>query len=212
MHNFLELAVSRRSIRKFQAEEISDSELEYFIKCAISAPSGCNSQCWNFVAVRDREIIARIAEVVVAKTEALLSSAPTALTEEYLRSKRTMATFFTKAPVVMAVFMTKADFYDKIEITALKAAGYDEAGIMKLFANYDLLSIGAAIQNLLLAVHERGYGACWMNEPAVAGVEINQILNISLEQRFISLIPIGVPAYIPREKQLKDLGEVFSIR
>jgi nitroreductase len=68
---------------------------------------------------------------------------------------------------VIAVFMTKAKFFDPVLIAALKKQGYDEAGIIKLYANYDLLSVGAAIQNMLLAIHEKGYGACRMNAPAI---------------------------------------------
>ena len=107
--------------------------------------------------------------------------------------------------------MTKADFYDPVFISALKERGFDDEGIMKLFANYDLLSIGAAVQNMLLAIHEKGYGACWMNEPAIAGNEINKILNVSLEHRFISIVPVGIPAYTPQNKKMKDIDEVFSI-
>jgi nitroreductase len=210
MNTFLDLARSRRSIRKFENQEISDQDLEYFIQAAVSAPSGCNSQCWRFVAIKNREIITRIETAVIQKTEAVLAVKRHELTEEYLTAKRKAAGFFAKAPLVIAVFMTKIKFFDPILIAALKEQGYDEAGIIKLYANYDLLSVGAAIQNMLLAIHEKGYGACWMNEPAIAGAEINRILGVSPEERFISLIPVGHPAYIPRTKEMKDLAKMFS--
>jgi nitroreductase len=133
------------------------------------------------------------------------------LSQDYLSSKRTMISFFAKAPVVIAVFMTKADFYDPILISALKERGFDDEDIMKIFANYDLLSVGAAVQNMLLAIHEKGYGACWMNEPAIAGTEINEVLNVPLDHRFISIVPVGIPAYAPRNKKMKNMDEVFSI-
>ena len=212
MPNFLDLATSRRSIRKFQEADIPAEDLEYFIKAAVNAPSGCNSQCWRFIAVRDRDIIRRIEEAVIQKTEEILKIKGAELTEEYLTSKRKVATFFVKAPVVIAVFMTKAQFYDKVMISALKEQGYDDADILKRFGNYDLLSVGAAVQNLLLAVHEKGYGACWMNEPAVAGAEINRILGVPPEEKFVSLIPVGIPAYTPRSKEMKPLEELFTIR
>ncbi len=211
MNTFLDLALSRRSIRKFEEKEIPDQDLEYFIQAAVSAPSGCNSQCWRFIAIRDREIITKIETAVIEKTETILAAKRNELAEEYLTAKRKMISFFAKAPLCIAVFMTKVQFYDPILITALKEQGYDEEGIIKLYANYDLLSVGAAIQNMLLSIHEKGYGACWMNEPAIAGAEINRILGVPPEHRFISLIPIGYPAYTPQTKEMKDLGEVFSI-
>jgi nitroreductase len=211
MNTFLDLSLSRRSIRKFEEREIPDQDLEYFIQAAVSAPSGCNSQCWRFIAVKDRETITRIETAVIQKTEAVLAVKRHELTAEYLTAKRKAAGFFAKAPLAIAVFMTKAKFFDPILIAALKEQGYDEENIIKLYANYDLLSVGAAIQNMLLAIHEKGYGACWMNEPAIAGAEINRILGVPPDERFISLIPVGYPAYTPRTKAMKNLAEVFSV-
>jgi nitroreductase len=212
MNNFLNLAVTRRSIRKYQDTDVPVKDIEYFIKAAVSAPSGCNSQCWRFIAVKDKEIIKRMEKSVIGKIEKLLEGKKAELPQEYLSSKKKMACFFSNAPLVIAVFMTDTYFYDKTFISALEEQGYDKSGIMDLFANYDILSIGAAVQNLLLAVHEKGYGACWMNEPSVAGDEINSILGVPKNERFMSLIPIGKPAYIPREKNMKELSEVFTIK
>lgn len=211
MESFLELVRTRRSIRKFRNEDIPISDIEYFITAATNAPSGCNSQCWRFVAVKDQEAIRQLAGVIRKKVDDLLEIKGAELTEDYLTAKRKMITFFAKAPLVIAVFMTKAKFYDEFFLSALQAHGYDQEGIMNLLGNYDLLSVGAAIQNLLLAVTEKGYGACWMSEPAVAGEEINKVLGIPKEHKFISLIPIGAPAYTLREKKMKDLQEVLSI-
>ncbi|MDP4181563.1 MAG: nitroreductase family protein [Bacillota bacterium] len=211
MESFLSLASSRRSVRKYKEADVSNEDLQYFIRAAMTAPSGCNSQCWRFVAIRNKDIIRKIELAVVDKMMSILGAENKDYPSQYIESKRKMATFFTKAPVVMAVFMTEAEYYDHVLISELQSQGLDKEGIMKLFANYDLLSIGAAIQNLLLAVQEKGYGACWMNEPAVAGTDINKILNIPENQRFISLIPIGLPNYSPREKKLKPIESIFTI-
>lgn len=212
MSDFLNLAATRRSIRKYEDRDVPVEDIEYFVKAAVNAPSGCNSQCWRFIAIRDRNAIQQIETAVVKKVESIVSVNGDAVTPEYLASKRKMVSFFTKAPVSIAVFLTQVEYYDPTFLSALKAHGYDEEGIMKLYGHYDLLSIGAAIQNMLLAIHEKGYGACWMNDPAIAGKEINEILGVPPEQKFISLVPIGVPAYKPRSKKLKDFDEVFSIR
>jgi nitroreductase len=203
--------VSRRSIRKFQDQEIPVEDIEYFIKAATYAPSGCNSQCWKFIAIKDRGMIKKIENIVINKVDDILMEKAKELPQGYLASKRKMVSFFAKAPVVIAVFMTEARFYDETFISVLKEQGHDNKSIMDIFANYDILSIGAAIQNMLLAIHEKGYGACWMNEPAIAGKDINEVLGISLDKRFISLIPVGIPAYTPREKKIKSMDEVFSI-
>lgn len=212
MSLFSKLAEGRRSIRKFTDQEIPLEDVQDIIRTATTAPSGCNSQCWKFILVKDKSLVNAIADAVVDKVEALVKSNVHELPHQYLSSKRKMLTFFTKAPVVLAVFMTKLDYYDPLLISALKAQGYTDENVMELFAYPDLLSIGAAIQNLLLAVHEKGYGACWMSEPAIAGEEINRILGVPLDNKFVSLIPIGMPAYSPKDKKLKALEDIFSIK
>ncbi|ABN54233.1 MAG TPA: nitroreductase [Hungateiclostridium thermocellum] len=211
MNSFLELATKRRSIRKFQDKDVPDEDVKYFIDAAVRAPSGCNSQCWKFVAIKNKEIIRKIENAVIEELEKILEVKKSELSEDYLNSKRKAVSFFAKAPLVIAVFMTKAEFYDKTMVLALKEQGLDDEDIMELFANYDLLSIGAAVENLLLAVQEKGYGACWMNEPAIAAERIKEILEMDEDDRFISLIPVGVPAYTPRDKRMKELSEVFKM-
>jgi nitroreductase len=211
MTDFSTLARGRRSIRKYEDKDIPNHEIEELIQIAVTAPSGCNSQCWRFVAVKDRAVIKQIETAVVDKIDEILHAKKKDLSEDYLTSRKKAATFFTKAPVVLAVFMTKYEFYDQILTSALNEQGFNNDDITKLYTQPDLLSVGAAIQNLLLAAHERGYGACWTNEAGIAGVKINEILGEPPEHKFISLIPIGVPAYTPREKKMKEIKEIFSV-
>lgn len=65
MENFYELASKRRSVRKYEDKEIPLNDIEYFIKSAVTAPSGCNSQCWKFIAVKNKDIIHQLSEAVV---------------------------------------------------------------------------------------------------------------------------------------------------
>jgi nitroreductase len=210
INNFLDLASTRRSIRKFEEGDVPEADIEYFISAAVSAPSGCNSQCWRFIAIKDRNIIKQIESIVIRKVERILEIKGDEISQDYISSKKKMVGFFSKAPIIIAVFMTKAEFYDYIFISALKEHGYNDEDIMNLFANYDLLSVGAAIQNMLLAIHEKGYGACWMTEPAIAGKEINELLGVPLEQKFVSIVPIGIPTYKPKNKKMKSMNEVFK--
>lgn len=211
MNDFSTLAATRRSIRKYTDADIPITEIEKLIQIATCAPSGCNSQCWKFVAIKDKAIIEQIAGTVIQKTEALLAPGASEMSETYLDSKRKIVSFFRNAPVVVAVFLTQFKFYDPVMIKALQKQGYHHDDIMELFLRPDLLSIGAAVQNLLLAAHERGYGACWMNEPAVAGAEIATILKMPSDCRLVSIVPIGYPAYTPRTKEMKELSEILTV-
>jgi 5,6-dimethylbenzimidazole synthase len=58
---FLELVKARRSTRVFTAEPVADELVQEIIEAARWAPSGANSQPWEFVVVRDKEMKHRLA-------------------------------------------------------------------------------------------------------------------------------------------------------
>jgi nitroreductase len=67
--------ISTRQFRDFTPEPVADDELRAIAEAARWTGSGGNSQPWRFVIVRDRDVIARVAEAGLPQTRAL-SSAP----------------------------------------------------------------------------------------------------------------------------------------
>ena len=59
----LECIMTRRSIRSYTDEAVSDADLEMVLKAAMSAPSAGNEQPWHFVVIRDRETMNHIMDV-----------------------------------------------------------------------------------------------------------------------------------------------------
>ncbi|MCK5660454.1 MAG: nitroreductase family protein, partial [Methanosarcinales archaeon] len=60
MEDILELIRSRRSVREFGAEEITDGMVDDLLEAARWAPSGLNNQPWKFVVVKDTGTIKEI--------------------------------------------------------------------------------------------------------------------------------------------------------
>ena len=56
----LEAIHSRRSIRAFTDDPVSDEDLLTIIKAGAAAPSGGNAQMWTFISVRDKKRIAAL--------------------------------------------------------------------------------------------------------------------------------------------------------
>jgi nitroreductase len=59
----MEAILTRRSIRQYTGEPVTDGEIRQVIKAGSHAPSAHNRQPWHFVVVRDPELILRVAEV-----------------------------------------------------------------------------------------------------------------------------------------------------
>ncbi|RLI06048.1 nitroreductase family protein [Candidatus Bathyarchaeota archaeon] len=71
---------------------------------------------------------------------------------------------------------------------------------------YCIQDSAAAIQNMLLAVHALGLGACWIG--AFHEETVKKILGIPPRYRPVALIPIGYPTYSPRRISKKTVDEI----
>ena len=54
---------TRRSIRSFTDEPVSQEDMDRMLEAAMCAPSANNRQLWHFVVIRDREMLRKVAEV-----------------------------------------------------------------------------------------------------------------------------------------------------
>ncbi len=50
----MEAILTRRSIRKYTAETVTDETVQELLKAAMSAPTAAN-ECWRFIVVRDKK-------------------------------------------------------------------------------------------------------------------------------------------------------------
>jgi nitroreductase len=64
MSDLMNTIQQRRSIRRFQERDLPDDILTKLLEAARWAPSWANTQCWNFVVVRDNETKRKIQETV----------------------------------------------------------------------------------------------------------------------------------------------------
>lgn len=87
----------RRSIRQYQPDPVSDADLAYILEAARWAPSWANTQCWEFIIVRDPEIKRQLAETLPERNPArpAFSQAPVIIAACGRRGK---AGFFKDTP------------------------------------------------------------------------------------------------------------------
>lgn len=65
MNETLQVIKSRRSIKQFRFEQISDAELQAILEAAIAAPSAMNQQKWHFTVIQDRKVIDEIVKAII---------------------------------------------------------------------------------------------------------------------------------------------------
>lgn len=57
-----EAIMTRRSVRKFTDYYVTDEDIEKILEAARWAPSWSNTQCWEFIIIRDKELIKKVTE------------------------------------------------------------------------------------------------------------------------------------------------------
>ena len=64
MNSVIDNIFTRRSVRAFKEQEISEDDLRLIAECAVYAPSARNFQTWEFTVVQKKDVIERLAKAV----------------------------------------------------------------------------------------------------------------------------------------------------
>ncbi len=207
----LDFIYKRHSVRKFKNEDVPVEDIREIIKAATYAPSGKNLQNWHFVVIKNKEKIKGIVSTIEKKAYELTESVKDKeLKNEFLKYLK-FATFFKNAPVTILIF---AGQYPTTGVEILKAKGASDEEINRLLSpTPGIQNIGAAIENLMLAAANMGYGTCWMTSPNFASKEISEFIGFKKEGYYLAAVtPLGVP----EESELtspprKSIDEVMTI-
>ncbi|MCJ7551408.1 MAG: nitroreductase [Anaerolineae bacterium] len=186
--NTVEAIGARRSIRRFTDAPVSEEEIRALLEAATLAPSGMNRQPWRFVVVQGE----KRAEMVD-----LMRSAIAKLKSEGVKtgSIRRTAETMAKAPVTIFIF-------DDVEMREDMIGSFpDLLGHM-----VDIQSIGAAIQNMLLAATDRGLGTLWIGHVFHAYEELCAWLGES--RLMVAAVSVGYPDEAPGPRPRLSVDEV----
>ena len=61
--DFFNVILTRASVRAFKRVKISDAELVKMLDAGRRAPSGYNAQPWEFIVIRDGEILTKLGRI-----------------------------------------------------------------------------------------------------------------------------------------------------
>ena len=163
--------LARRSVRKYSNCEISDSELEKIITSGIYAPSAKNRQPWHFYIINDKKTKLSIVNNMKQGMETLYKKylARNIVRSEILNAKNSLVSMKESSAIIFIACEKKyKQSYDD------GVNWYMSATDMEVT---DVLSIGAAIQNILLTATELGYGTLWICDIFYSYPEIIEFLN-----------------------------------
>ncbi|HUT99542.1 MAG TPA: nitroreductase family protein [bacterium] len=200
----LRIIRDRRSVRRFRPDLVPSEDVEKMLDAALWAPSGSNTQPWLFTAVTDRTVIARAADLVRLEVERVSLEAPGFA--ETGKGLTRWGTFFEWAPLVFFVAGRREQSSWRMRLAEV-FPGHPAAGESLSW----LVGCAAAVQNLLLAVHALGYGACWMGAPLVARATLEYLLELPEGYELLAVVPVGRPAEEPSAPRRRPRGETVRL-
>lgn len=189
----LNLMRARRSIRRYEKRDVSRELVEKILDAARWAPSAHNRQPWRFAVIENAETKHALAAAMGEKLRADLERDGVArelIDKDAARSYQRI----TNAPVVIVVCVTMRDM-DSYADARRKHAEY-------LMATQ---SVAMATQNLLLAAHALGLGACWMCAPLFVPETVRDVLKLDADWEPQALITVGYGV----EAKSKERGELY---
>jgi len=164
--DLIETIKTRRSIRRFKPTTIPDRLIHSVIDSARHAPSAGDTQPWEFIVVKDKNVKERLAQT------------------------HAWSDFVTEAPVCIVVL-----------------------GNEKISPNYFAIDTACATENLLLASHSLGLGACWVAvyDSLNPNFEkhVRDVLNVPSHLRIIAVVPIGYPDEKVEPRKLRELDKIL---
>src|SRR5919109_1735052 len=177
----------RRSVRVYRSGKVSDEQLEAILEAARWAPSGANTQPWEFVVTRDRKKMKRVREIYSREWKQRKLEDPV----HYKGLKKDYVGDVSLLVLVCGEARTK-----QVYLTTRQAADRE-----KLFQ----ASIANAVQQMMLAAASMNLGTVWVSVREEVEHELRVLFRVPQPLRLLWVVPIGHARSWPNAKPRRKI-------
>ena len=202
--SLLELVKNRRSIRSFKPDPIPDEYVDKIIEAARWAPSGFNSQPWEFVVVRKQELKDSIVQIMKDNLPPPPRREPKSEPSQGPPPRPPGPggpMGFTKAPVFILLFGdTRVKDFGPMPLR------FDEERWKSVLTS----TLACAFQYMHMATTTLGLASQWVSavtHPMVHS-QLKQLLGIPKELEVYDMMAVGYPAMEPIPKLMRAREEM----
>lgn len=161
----------RHSVRLFRSQPVADEVMKRVLHAAVLAPSAFNSQPWRFHVTRGSTRISL--GTLLAQATVHLAEYMEMLGPERYQEAINWYSSLGDAPVILGVSVPRAE------------SELDEMN--------KLISVGAAVENLMLAATDEGLGTCVITFAWWVKDELAELLDIGDDRQMVALLAVGYP-------------------
>jgi F420 biosynthesis protein FbiB-like protein len=195
---FEELIRGRRSVRRMRPDPLPRALIEQVLDAARWAPSPHGTQPWRFAVLQKRGIRERMADAMAESWQqnlAMDGQTPDVVAARLAGSRRRML----EAPALILVSLVTGDL-DRYPDDLRQRAEFTMA----------IQSLGAAVQNMLLAAYQLGIDGGWMCAPLFCPEIVRDALDLPSNHIPHALIPLGYAAADPKRRPRRPLSDLIT--
>lgn len=198
--DLLELVRKRRSNRRFKPDPVSDDLVDKIIEVARWAPSGANSQPWEFVVIKEKETREKIYEIIAAQGE---------MNRRVEMTRPPELRHHTGEPGRRPGYMDAPVFIIACGDPRLRACYPASAALTRGKENL-ISGMASAFLYMHLAATTLGLGSQWVSTTAsaVPQAQLKVLLNIPTKLEIYDMMVLGYPSGQPRPKLTRERAEM----
>jgi coenzyme F420-0:L-glutamate ligase/coenzyme F420-1:gamma-L-glutamate ligase len=182
---------ARRTVREFTAEPVDPGAVRRAIAAALTAPAPHHSEPWRFAVVESRRARTALLDDMLAAWIADLRG--DGFTEEQIARRTRRGEPLRRAPLIIVPCLAAeaAHAYPDQRRSAAERAMF-------------LVAMGAAVQNLLVALAVEGLGSCWVSSTLFCPEVAAGSLGLPPGWEPMGAVGVGHPAAPPRPRPDRD--------
>ncbi|MDE0030132.1 MAG: nitroreductase family protein [Deltaproteobacteria bacterium] len=189
IRELLDVMAARRSVRVYRSGRITDEQLRLVFEAARLAPSGANSQPWEFIVTRDRAKMRKVRAIYSAEWKQRKLEDPV----NYKGLKKDYVGDVSALVLVCGDARTR-----RVYLTTRQPSDRE-----KLFQ----ANVANAVEHMMLAAASMGFGTVWVSVRKEVEPELRALFEVPRPLRLLWVMPVGRPRAWPKPKPRRKLDD-----
>jgi coenzyme F420-0:L-glutamate ligase/coenzyme F420-1:gamma-L-glutamate ligase len=194
-----DVPLARRTIRAFTAAPVDPAAVRRAVGTALTAPAPHHSEPWRFVILETAA--ARMALLDAMREAWTADLRGDGFTEEQIGRRLRRGDVLRHAPLIIVPCLVTDAAHD-----------YPDERRNRSEQAMFTVSVGAAVQNLLIALAVEGLGSAWISSTLFCQDLAARVMDLPADWRPMGAVAVGHPAEQARQRPPRDPDDFLVVR